>query len=216
MKTISKTLIAMLVVFSLCLSMGAIAFANDYPVYSEWAKAEVLAAEENGLTHDLHDDLRVDMSRRWAAEFLVILVEKVTNTAIESSDAQIFDDVPTTIYRPIFDTINKAYAIGITKGVGNGKFDMYRDVTREEFAVMLHRAFSYIERTTGKKYLENTSDLSAFADKDEVSDWAVEAMGTLAKAEIMLGKQGKKLDPKGTISVEQGIVLSYRSFLLMK
>ena len=74
MKTISKTLIAMLVVFSLCLSMWAVAFANDNPVYSKWAKAEVLAAEENGLTYELHDDLRVDMSRRWAAEFLVILV----------------------------------------------------------------------------------------------------------------------------------------------
>lgn len=214
MKTISKILIAMLVIFSLYLSMGASAFASDYPVYSEWAKAEVSAAEENGLTHELHSDLRCHLDRAWAARFLVLLVEKTTNATVESSDAQIFDDVPLSIYRPTFETINKAYAIGITKGLENGKFEPYRYVTREEFAAMLYRAFAYIERTTGKRILENASDLSAFADKDEVSDWAVEPMGTLSNAGILLGKPNNKLDPKGTISVEQAIVLSYRSFLL--
>ena len=37
------------VAFLLCASMGTIAFANDLPIYSEWAKAEVSAAENEGL-----------------------------------------------------------------------------------------------------------------------------------------------------------------------
>ena len=36
------------VAFLLCASMGTIAFANDLPIYSEWAKAEVSAAENEG------------------------------------------------------------------------------------------------------------------------------------------------------------------------
>ena len=48
----------------------------------------------------------------------------------------------------MFEDINKAYAIGITKGTGDGsKFEPYRDVTREEYATMLYRTFDYIEQT---------------------------------------------------------------------
>lgn len=44
----------------------------------------------------------------------------------------------------MFEDINKAYAIGITKGTGDGsKFEPYRDVTREEYATMLYRTFDY-------------------------------------------------------------------------
>ena len=39
------------VAFLLCASMGTIAFANDLPIYSEWAKAEVSAAENVPKEH---------------------------------------------------------------------------------------------------------------------------------------------------------------------
>lgn len=58
-----------------------------------------------------------------------------TNASIEGSDVQVFDDVP--VGHTMFEDINKAYAIGITKGTGDGsKFEPYRDVTREEYATM--------------------------------------------------------------------------------
>lgn len=55
------------VAFLLCASMGTIAFANDLPIYSEWAKAEVSAAENEGLLpFEMYDDCRRALHRDWA------------------------------------------------------------------------------------------------------------------------------------------------------
>lgn len=83
------------VAFLLCASMGTIAFANDLPIYSEWAKAEVSAAENEGLLpFEMYDDCRRALHRDWATAFLVKFVEIATNASIEGSDVQVFDDVP--------------------------------------------------------------------------------------------------------------------------
>lgn len=64
------------VAFLLCASMGTIAFANDLPIYSEWAKAEVSAAENEGLLpFEMYDDCRRALHRDWATAFLVKFVE---------------------------------------------------------------------------------------------------------------------------------------------
>lgn len=96
------------VAFLLCASMGTIAFANDLPIYSEWAKAEVSAAENEGLLpFEMYDDCRRALHRDWATAFLVKFVEIATNASIEGSDVQVFDDVP--IGHTMFEDINKAY-----------------------------------------------------------------------------------------------------------
>lgn len=96
------------VAFLLCASMGTIAFANDLPIYSEWAKAEVSAAENEGLLpFEMYDDCRRALHRDWATAFLVKFVEIATNASIGGSDVQVFDDVP--IGHTMFEDINKAY-----------------------------------------------------------------------------------------------------------
>lgn len=95
------------------------ASASDLPVYSGWAKEEVSAAEDMRLLpFAMYDDCRRALHRDWAAAFLVRFVETVMNSPIESRGVQLFDDVP--IGRPNFEDINKAYTIGVTKGVGDG------------------------------------------------------------------------------------------------
>lgn len=204
------------VAFLLCASMGTIAFANDLPIYSEWAKAEVSAAENEGLLpFEMYDDCRRALHRDWATAFLVKFVEIATNASIEGSDVQVFDDVP--VGHTMFEDINKAYTIGITKGTGDGsKFEPYRDVTREEYATMLYRTFDYIEQTIGQKLILRSPKMVSFADKDDISSWAIEALGILSNADLFRGTAEGMLDPKGVISIEQAIVLSYRGILLVQ
>lgn len=65
------------VAFLLCASMGTIAFANDLPIYSEWAKAEVSAAENEGLLpFEMYDDCRRALHRDWATAFALPEMEK--------------------------------------------------------------------------------------------------------------------------------------------
>lgn len=117
----------------------------------------------------------------------------------------------------MFEDINKAYAIGITKGTGDGsKFEPYRDVTREEYATMLYRTFDYIEQTIGQKLILRSLKMVSFADKDDISSWAIEALEILSNADLFRGTAEGMLDPKGVISIEQAIVLSYRGILLVQ
>ena len=216
MKAFLRKVATVCVAFLLCASMGTIAFANDLPIYSEWAKAEVSAAENEGLLpFEMYDDCRRALHRDWATAFLVKFVEIATNASIEGSDVQVFDDVP--VGHTMFEDINKAYAIGITKGTGDGsKFEPYRDVTREEYATMLYRTFDYIEQTIGQKLILRSLKMVSFADKDDISSWAIEALGILSNADLFRGTAEGMLDPKGVISIEQAIVLSYRGILLVQ
>ena len=200
------------VAFLLCASMGTIAFANDLPIYSEWAKAEVSAAENEGLLpFEMYDDCRRALHRDWATAFLVKFVEIATNASIEGSDVQVFDDVP--IGHTMFEDINKAYSLISTSKLRN---EPYRDVTREEYATMLYRTFDYIEQSIGQKLILRSLKMVSFADKDDISSWAIEALGILSNADLFRGTAEGMLDPKGVISIEQAIVLSYRGILLVQ
>ena len=105
----------------------------------------------------------------------------------------------------------------MSKGTGDGsKFEPYRDVTREEYATMLYRTFDYIEQTIGQKLILRSLKMVSFADKDDISSWAIEALGILSNADLFRGTAEGMLDPKGVISIEQAIVLSYRGILLVQ
>lgn len=192
------------------------ASASDLPVYSGWAKEEVSAAEDMRLLpFAMYDDCRRALHRDWAAAFLVRFVETVMNSPIESRGVQLFDDVP--IGRPNFEDINKAYTIGVTKGVGDGtKFEPYRDITREEYATMLYRALDYIEHETGENILCNFNIGISFVDRDDIADWATEPIRILSSVGLFQGTAQKKIEPKNAISIEQAIVLSYRGMLLVQ
>ena len=56
------------------------------------------------------------------------------------------------------------------------------------------------------------SDISKFTDKDKVSGWAKESVGTLAANGIMSGTSATTLSPKDSCTVEQSIMLLYRVY----
>ena len=84
------------------------------------------------------------------------------------------------------------------------------------YATMLYRTFDYIEQTIGQKLILRSPKMVSFADKDDISSWAIEALGILSNADLFRGTAEGMLDPKGVISIEQAIVLSYRGILLVQ
>lgn len=211
-----KNLITMCCATALCFLLSLSAMANDFPIYSTWAEDDVSEAKDAGLIpFELYGDCRRAMHREWAAAFLVKLVEIATNKPIQDYDTEVFTDVAT--YNSNFDAINKAYVIGITKGTGDGtEFEPFRDVTREEYAVMLCRSFTYIELALGREILVESSGLALFSDRDEVSRWATEALGSLTSVGLFKGTDVETIAPDDTISIEQAIILSYRSLSFIR
>jgi hypothetical protein len=86
-----------------------------------------------------------------------------------------------------------AHGAGIINGAGGGKFLPDGVITREQIAVMLCRYAAWRSPGGG---LSAEADLSGFADADDVSGWAAEAVRRAVGAGIMNGSGGK-LNPHG-------------------
>ncbi len=187
------------------------ATASNKP--SSWAQNEVKAAEKAGL-YDSADfkSYTAPITRSQFAEIVVNMTETTfgENAHIAPVDDDFYNDTTN-------EDVLKATMIGVVNGVYNESTSNYsfkpnNSVTREELATMLYRGIQYIEENTGEEYTEKNTDLHTYSDAKNVSSWAKESVGVLANNDIMKGTSETTLSPKGTVTVEQAIVLTYRIF----
>ena len=111
--------------------------------------------------------------------------------------------------RPFVDTNAEetvaAAALGIAGGRGDGIFDPYAGITRQEAAVML--------RNTAKAAGAAVSGGgTGFADGAEIADWAREAVGFAASAGVMRGTAEDVFSPLGTYTREQSFMTALRLY----
>lgn len=102
---------------------------------------------------------------------------------------------PAVGYAPIFFDIPEGqwYAEGtiwagqqgIVTGVGDGRFNPFANVTRQEIAVILYRYAQRMGRDVGI-----TADLSGFGDGGAVASWGLEAVSWAVGAGILNGNNG--------------------------
>lgn len=166
---------------------------------SEWATEEVNAATEAGyVTESCQEYQTFTITRSQFASLAVNYLEKQTGEAIAPAPADTFTDTAD-------EAVLKAYAAGIVQGTGEGKFSPGGILTREQLATMLWRAMS----KAGVRAFP--TDLSAYADADQVDHWARDSVTALAGLGVMEGTGGGLLSPKDSCTVEQAILLVYRA-----
>ena len=173
---------------------------------SDWAKDEAMLADKAGLiTEHTSSNMTYDITRFQFAELIVNLVEVVTGKEISPAPSNTFIDCSET-------AVLKAYAAGIVYGITATTFEPETKADREQIAVMISRAISYIERETGKSYLTAAASIERFSDKGSVSSWAEKHVGLLAANGIMNGTSATELGPQDSCTTEQSILLVYRFF----
>lgn len=175
---------------------------------STWAIDEILEANKHGLTKpDLLKDFRSNITREEFCGIVVKLYEILSGKAAEEYIPSPFSDTQNT-------DVLKAHKLGIVQGVGNGKFNPHNTITRQEICVVTLRTIktaipesaSYISTIISK----NVGMLS-FSDADLISDWAIEGVTFLSSIGIMKGIGSNRIDPLGTTTREQAIVLCKRT-----
>jgi len=82
---------------------------------------------------------------------------------------------------------------GIVSGTGADRFSPDEPITREQMAVMLYNYLSY------KGYTLKASDENSqpFSDSASISGWAQNAVESMRRLGIILGKPGNLADPQG-------------------
>jgi len=186
----------------LCLAVAlagaAPALASDEPDEpSPWASGNVYEAIAAGIVPvELRSDYTQAITRAEFCALAVALYEAVTGSEIYGRMP--FEDTDD-------ESVEKAAAVGIVAGVGNGMFAPDDKLTREQAAVILSR-FAYA--------IGNPFSIRAPSCKDSgsISTWAFEHVGQLLKSGIMAGVGNNMFDPKGPYTREQSIITVMRLY----
>ena len=94
---------------------------------------------------------------------------------------------------------------GIVSGIGDGRFAPNANITREQFATMLHRYAAFMD------YDMSAPALGSHPDSDTISSWAEEAMGWAVYHHLITGTDTQgTLDPGGTATRAQCAVILQR------
>jgi hypothetical protein len=94
-----------------------------------------------------------------------------------------------------YDVVAWAKSVGIVSGSGDGRFYPDAHITRQDMAVMFYR----YEQSLEFRMPAAVTD-AEFADQSDISDYARDAVETLAAQGIIGGKSGKRFDPKSTVT----------------
>ena len=167
-----------------------------------WAKEAILELAGKGIINGVGDN-RFDPNKNVTrAEFLKMLVcaFDFTDNSAECS----FDDViKGEWYYPYIATAEK---LGITGGIGENKFGTSTYITRQEMAVMIHRAAvrAYLP-VTDKKGEE-------FSDDSEIADWAKRSVSLMRGAGIINGVGDNYFSPNSGATRAQAAKMIYELY----
>ncbi|MDD6484579.1 MAG: S-layer homology domain-containing protein, partial [Clostridiales bacterium] len=182
-------------------------YYNSLKYPSEWAKTDIEKAKQYGIIDDTEHYYLDNINREQFAELIVNGIEKALKVSAKADNA--FTDTDN-------QAVNKAYAMGIVTGTGEGIFSPEAKITRQEIATMLYRAIKYAQKATGNTYIEESTDLSNYSDKGSVSEWAKTAVGSLAKRGIIKGVSDTEIAPLHNTTYEQAAILVVRVYEMLK
>ena len=172
---------------------------------SDWAKEEVDQAISLGLVpEEIQDCYRQPIARLDTVKLVTNLLEKINGTAIDSlllekglsTSGVAFDDTRDT-------KVLSASALGIINGMGGGKFSPNGTLTRAQAAAIINR-IANVQGIATTGYTQSFSDTT--------NHWVAPELGWPVANNIIKGIGDDKFAPNSQLTVEQAIVLIYRTY----
>lgn len=171
-----------------------------------WAKDSIYALKAKGIISGVSETEFAPANNIKRGDFILILTRMLS---VNNEFTENFADVPESAY--YYNAVGSAKAAGIASGDGTS-FMPEDSITRQDLITLAYRAF------LAKGYIEETEDytvLDAFADKDNISDYAAAPMASMVKAGIIQGSEGN-VNPKGNATRAEVAVMCARLSELMK
>lgn len=187
---------------ALALVLPVSAFNNA----SSWALSDLNEAQKLNLLPEslANADMRADINRMEMCYIATLAYEKLTGNTPHPNRTDYFTDTTDPM-------VCAAYEIGIVSGYEDGSFRPDKLLTRQEFFIIL----SNLNKCINMPIHLNQDYLAKFADRDQVSYWAESATQEVVGLGIVGGTPVNGvyyLNPKGTTSRQEAIVMFLRSF----
>ena len=149
---------------------------------SEWAKEAIVDLSEKGILSGYDDGSFRPNNTITRNEFITMLMRAFEKT--DDSAEYPFTDGDAGAWYAKY--IASAHKIGVLSGYEDGRFGDGENITRQDMAVMIYRLANMEQQTT-----ENP-----FADNDQISDYAKDAVYTLSAKGIISGMGDNCFEPK--------------------
>ncbi len=195
---------------------GHISYQPALPEKSDmsgWAYEEVTAAIEENLVPTYLQNLYHNAINR--GEFCDLTIQAVSETMGKDIDVIVKEKTGKTLEQwqqeyPFYDATDSdviaAYALGIVNGRGEGKFDPYASITRQEAAAFLARAAKVLGMDTTQ------AEAIQFNDGSAISSIFQDAVNFVCGINVMNGTGSNNFSPRGNYTREQSYMTIYRLF----
>ena len=166
---------------------------------NHWAKDSIQKLYEQGIVNGISEDEFEPDRTVTRAEFATMISKLLK---LDESAENIFDDV-----RPddwFCGTVAAVSKVGIVSGF-EGKFRPNDNISRQEMAVMVAKAFNYMNLTQPE-----LKGLDRFSDKEDIASWAEAYVDKLTSAEIINGYEDGTFRPLVSTTRAHAAVVIYK------
>lgn len=168
---------------------------------SGWAIAYIQSAIKAGIVPvELLDNYQAGITRREFSALIVKMAETFVGEIIPSPRVR-FEDTRD-------QDVLKAASMKFLAG-SNGYFNPNEYISRQQLCVILYQAVKVIR----PELIQPVPDAPGFRDADKIAPWAMEAVTFCSANQIIVGSDGL-MNPTGTLSREQAIIMVYKTFEL--
>ncbi len=166
---------------------------------SDWAAAEVTAAQNSGIVPErLQSSYQNPVTREEFCEMAMLLWSSLAGKEMPVATSTFADT-----QNP---SVAAAQSLGIVQGESPTQFSPNNLVTRQEICVMLRNAL-----TAALPELAMPAEYAnTFPDGDAIASWAMEAVQCMNLFAVMLGDENGNINPLDNTTREQAILLTYR------
>lgn len=188
---LKKQICLLIVMF---LIFNQMAFASP----SDWAKSAYFSLKhEEVLDEGLSVDglFQKDVTREEFIEILMKLYLEEKNLNVEGLNTKDYFEDTNNPY------IEYAYDLGVVNGVGNKKFAPYRQVTRQEMAVMMKNVLVELD------LFQSSFKTANFKDRNAMATWSVKAIDDCYNLGIINGMPDGNFRPTWSATREQSFKL---------
>ncbi len=187
---------------------------NDLSSENHWAKRFVESLAARGIVNDVADGQDFHPSDSITRGEVAIMVGNAFNL-LEYDLPNSFNDVDDdAIYAR---HVASLYKNRIIRGTGNGRFNPYEEIKRQDVAIVLSNALLLKHKNSLRLPIHTQRYLENFDDAQEISNYASRHIAFLSELGILNGnKQGDQLNvnPHSSLGRAEMATLIYNSLQL--
>ncbi|RJE87780.1 hypothetical protein D3P07_15910 [Paenibacillus sp. 1011MAR3C5] len=180
---------------------------NDLKSVESWAGDEIRQLASQGILQGTGGYRFEPLKQLTRAEFTTMIVKSLNQTNAQAKSS--FTDVPSSSW--FYPYISAAVESKLVNGLGDGRFEPKRAITREEMAQMAANVLKLPQHPS----LDSIDDsFATFTDKDTIAPYAREAVALLTQKGILQGVTLTTFGPKEIANRAQAAVIIHRMMQL--